>query len=306
METISYTLPSFAKINWFLRVLGKREDGYHEICTAFQTVSLADELVFEEDNELVLTCNEKELPTNEDNLIIKAANLLLERFQINKGARIELKKKIPLPGGLGGGSSNAAVALLGLSKLWKLPVDLKELVEIGSSIGSDVPFFFYGGTALGFGRGTEISILEDINRKFMVIATPNVAISTRDAYLKLGVPSLTKSASKSILQNCYEDVQRLNSKRLVSINDFENSIFAIKPEIKNVKEKLLDLGAANAMMSGSGASVFGVFDNEENRQMALRGLEGEQNLRSFAVNTISRQDYRKFFKPCNDLLSESF
>ena len=142
IQTNSFTLPAFAKINWFLKILGKREDNFHEICTAFQTISLFDNLTFSENNELVLTCNDANIPTNEENLIIKAGKVLQARFGINYGAKIHLEKKIPSPGGLGGGSADCAIALLGLAKLWNLKISLAELIEIGKNLGSDVPFFF--------------------------------------------------------------------------------------------------------------------------------------------------------------------
>src|SRR4051812_18420619 len=120
------TLPSFAKINWLLRILGKRADGFHELCTIFQTVSLFDEITFEESDEISLTCNIKNIPTGETNLIIKAANVLRKEFGVKEGAKIRLEKRIPAPGGLGGGSSNAAVALLGLATLWNLDIEFEK------------------------------------------------------------------------------------------------------------------------------------------------------------------------------------
>jgi len=306
MRAEKLILPSFAKINWLLRVLGKREDNYHEIFTVFQTVSLRDELMFEESDELSLTCDNQSPSVGSDNLIIKSANVLRQIFGVTSGAKIHLKKNIPFPGGLGGGSSNAAIAILGLAKLWHLKVNGDDLAQIGSRIGADVPFFFHGGTALGKGRGAEISKFENINRKFMVITTPNVDISTAKAFENLGSGRLTKSASKSILQNCYEETGRLNSGQMGLINDFENGIFEIYPRIKRLKQALLDLGALNCLMSGSGASIYGVFDNDERRQKALDKLRKDESLRTFAVETISRQKYLECFEPCKDLLPKSF
>ena len=165
MQAEKFTLPSFAKINWFLRVLGKREDNYHEICTVFQTVSLSDKLEFEEGDEISFTCNDGAIPVNSDNLIVRSAKLLRETFNIEAGAKIHLEKNIPFPGGLGGGSSNAAITIMGLAKLWRLKVSGEELAKLSSKIGADVPFFFYGGTALGTGLGTEISESENVCKK---------------------------------------------------------------------------------------------------------------------------------------------
>ncbi|MBA2736003.1 MAG: 4-(cytidine 5'-diphospho)-2-C-methyl-D-erythritol kinase, partial [Pyrinomonadaceae bacterium] len=149
----SFTLPSFAKINWYLRVLGKRDDDFHELCTLFQTVSLHDDLTFAESDEISLTCDNQAMPIDETNLVVKTAKILREKYAVKSGAAIYLEKRIPAPGGLGGGSSNAAVTLIGLAKLWNIKISSAELLEIGGKIGADVPFFFCGGTALGTGRG---------------------------------------------------------------------------------------------------------------------------------------------------------
>lgn len=302
MKSISISLPAFAKINLFLRVLGKRTDGFHELCTAFQTVSLQDKITFEIADDLVLKSNDDLVPTDESNLIIKAGNLLLKKLKTKKGARIHLEKQIPFPGGLGGGSSNAAIALLGLSTIWGLDISFEELCEIGSQIGSDVPFFLYGGTALGKGRGTEISNVDDFEANHILILTPNIQISTAKAYEDLNVQDLTSSDSKSILKICRDETERVESGHLNFINDFEESVFKIEPRIKLIKEKLLDFGANVALLSGSGASVFAVFDNEEKQQVALSAFKSEFNLRKFAVRTVSQQEYKNFLEPCKHLL----
>jgi 4-diphosphocytidyl-2-C-methyl-D-erythritol kinase len=267
----SFTLPAFAKINWFLRVLGRRADGFHEICTAFQTVSLCDKLTFSENDRLVLRA----------------------KFGVEKGARIHLEKKIPAPGGLGGGSSDAAVALIGLIKLWEIEIGFDELTEIGAKLGSDVPYFFHGGTALGAGRGTEILPVDETEEKFMLVVTPPVDVPTKNAFAGLNAPALTNQAPESILKICRSEAEKLNLRHSVLENDFEPSIFQIEPEIGRVKKKLLELGAVQARMSGSGASVFAVFDKKETRQATLKALEMEEkNWRKFAVATVSRERYR--------------
>lgn len=306
MKTNRITLPSFAKINWFLRVFGRREDGFHELCTAFQTVSLNDDLVFTLSTELKLTCDQKNLPTDENNLILKSAIALKQQYQVDKGARIHLKKRIPSPAGLGGGSSNAAVTLLALATLWELPVNLDELVRIGGQIGSDVPYFLYGGTALGAGRGTEISPARQQIQKYLLIVTPNIDVSTAGAFSKLDARRLTKNDSKSILQNCYDYAERLELGQLEFFNDFEKVIFQFSREIRNVKEKLLEFGAKHALLAGSGASVFGVFDNEKTRQTAFESFTSESSAKVFSVETVSQDEYREFLKPCDSLLSEIF
>jgi 4-diphosphocytidyl-2-C-methyl-D-erythritol kinase len=301
LET-SFKLPSFAKINWILRIKGKRNDGFHELCTVFQTVSLFDNLDFSEANELILTCNAEGIPTDERNLIIKAAKILQEKFGIKRGAKIHLEKRIPAPGGLGGGSSNAAISLLGLAKLWNLAISFNELMEIGQTLGSDVPFFFFGGTAIGTGRGTEIFQKEDFSENNILIITPDVNVPTKNAFALLDAPRLTNFDSKSILQICRVEAQALNLRQSGLINDFENAVFKIEPEIKRVKEKLFDLGAKYALMSGSGASVFAVFDSREELQTAFDVLQIEKTWRKFKVETVSLRDYLQALDSVKSLL----
>ncbi len=305
MNSDSFTLPSYAKINWFLRVLGKRkEDNYHELCTAFQTVSLNDYITFQKGNELSLTCDDPKIPTTDENLIIKAAELLNNKFNTKYGAKIHLEKRIPSPGGLGGGSSNAAVTLLGLSTLWALDTGFEELFKLGTKLGADVPFFLNGGTALGMGTGTEIKQTKQVQKNHLLIVTPNVSISTAVAYAKLNAPYLTKKDGKSILTICRNLANRLNSKGFQLENDFEKSVLNAYKEVKEIKEKLLEVGAIQALLSGSGASVFGVFDNKEKQQLALTKFNGVKT-KKFAVQTVSREAYIDSLEPCKHLIPKS-
>ena len=287
----AFTLPSFAKINWTLRILGKRVDGFHDLCTLFQTISLADLLAFSDNDELVLTCSDGSVPVDGRNLVVRAGNALRDRYAINRGARIHLEKRIPSPGGLGGGSSNAAVALVGLAKLWEIDIDPEEMDEIAADLGSDVPFFLRGGTAIGTGRGDIIEPAPDIDEKLMLVVTPDVLVSTTDAFGRIVASDLTKEGSKSILHDCRFIGNSGDLRNKTLINDFEASVFPVEPEIARVKKTLLDLGAFQAMMSGSGASVFAIFDKEETRQAAIKALEIESTWRKFVVATVSREEY---------------
>lgn len=293
MPENAFTLPSFAKINLYLRVLGKRADGFHELCTVFQTVSLCDFLTFSDSEEIYLTCDDEKIPTGEENLIVKAARILQNKFNLKKGAKIHLEKRIPAPGGLGGGSSNAAIALIGLARLWKIKIEFGDLCEIGKELGSDVPFFFYGGSALGMGRGTEIESLEDFSAEIMVIVTPNADISTKDAFAKINAPDLTKNDSKSILKICREEANSLYLGQSELKNDFEATVFELEPETARAKQKLFDYDAKCALLSGSGASVFAIFDSNLKRRKALDKLKTERHWRVFAVETVSRRKYRE-------------
>lgn len=296
MDKQLLTLSSFAKINLFLKISGKRSDEFHEICTAFQTISLCDYLTFYESDRLLLKTNDENLSDGEENLILKAARKLLEKSGKNLGAEIHLEKNIPFPGGLGGGSSNAAAALLGLNFLWNLDLSFEELKSLGTEIGSDVPFFFHGGTALGTGRGTEIEQVEDFSENFLLLVVPDIAVSTARAYQELNAGRLTKKDSKSILTICRNLAEKLNSTDFEPSNDFEKVIFKLEPKLKFIKNRFLESGAKSALMSGSGASVFGIFDNEEKRQKAFEAFSAEENLRVFAVQTVSRREYLREFR----------
>jgi len=287
-----FSLPSFAKVNWFLRILGKRLDGYHELCTLFQTISLHDLLHFEESDVLTLTCNGPAIPTDDRNLIIKAAKTLSKVTGNTRQAKIHLEKRIPSPGGLGGGSSNAAVALIGLARLWKLDLDSTELNQIAADLGSDVTFFLQGGTAIGSSRGEVIERVDDIIEPFMLLVTPAVSVPTHEAYERLRHAGLTKEEAESILRVCRFMAESGDLRNRTLLNDLELSVFSAEPEVARVKETLLELGAVQALMSGSGASVFAVFDKEETRQTALKALDIESNWRKFAVATVSRNEYR--------------
>ncbi len=287
---MSFTLPSFAKINLYLEVLGKRDDGFHEICTAFQTVSLYDGLTFElTKTGIELQCDDQELPLDETNLVVRAANGLRRLAGVDAGARMILNKRIPIGGGLGGGSSNAAIALIGLSRLWELNSTSEQLETTAKDLGSDVPFFLHGGTAIGSGRGEILHPVDDYQAEYLIIVTPNAHVSTSKAYLGLGAPNLTNEGSNRILN--VSRTAEILSRELK--NDFEKTVFAAFPEIERAKSRLLGFGARQALMSGSGASVFGIFDNEETRQTALKALGQETDWRSFAVAAVSRKEYRE-------------
>ena len=293
MPENAFTLPSLAKINLLLRILGKRADGFHELCTVFQTVSLCDQLTFARNDEIHLTCGDPKIPTGDGNLIVRAAKLLQTKFEVKNGAGIHLEKRIPAPGGLGGGSSNAAVALIGLIKLWQIEIKFEDLCGLGAELGSDVPFFFYGGTANGTGRGTEITQAEDFHAENLLIVTPDVDVSTKDAFAQINAPDLTNKASKSILKICRDSAESLYLRQSELKNDFEATVYELEPETARVKRKLLDCGAKYALLSGSGASVFAIFDSNFQQRKAFVELRRERGWRVFAVETVARQKYRE-------------
>ena len=293
MNTISLTLPSFAKINWSLRVLGKRPNGYHEVLTVLQTVSLSDELTFRlrDDDRIHVSCDDRSVPTDETNLVVKAALALRKRVQSSLGADVALTKRIPAQGGLGGASSNAAVALLALNALWNCELGADELNLLARDLGSDVPFFLMGGRSIGIGTGTTVKGVHDQPKQHLIIVTPNAKVSTATAYAALNAVSLTTFDVASILSSSLADVLSADSRQLPLCNDFERVIFEIQPEIERAKAALLESGARGALLAGSGSSVFGVFDDRAIRDRALENLRCEAGWKVFPCHTLSRDEY---------------
>jgi 4-diphosphocytidyl-2-C-methyl-D-erythritol kinase len=287
----SLKLPSFAKINWSIDVFGKRPDGYHEVVTVMQTISLADELTFFADGRegpLTLTCDDPSIPTDNTNLIIKAANALLGHHVMWLAAEINLIKRIPAQGGLGGASSNAAVTLMALNALWR---DSNVLTLDPAFLGADVPFFLSGGTCVATGTGTTVSQLPDGPKQHLIIVTPNAKVSTANAYASLNAASLTTSESVSILSSSLAEQVFADSRQWPLRNDFERVIFEIEPEIGRAKKALLEAGARGALLAGSGSSVFGVFEDEAARDRGLENLRSEAGWKVFSCETISREEY---------------
>jgi 4-diphosphocytidyl-2-C-methyl-D-erythritol kinase len=282
-------LPSFAKINWSLRIGGRRPDGYHEVATVLQSISLCDEIVFDlrDDEAVSLSCDDPTIPVDETNLILKAVRALPK----GPGVDIKLAKKIPAKGGLGGGSSNAAITLVALNSLWRLGLETLDLRQIGSGLGADVPFFVSGGTAVAKGIGTEVEEVRDFPKQYLIIITPTASVSTATAYAALNAPSLTTFDSLSILSSSFTEPFSGDSSQWPLHNDFEGVIFEIEPEIRRAKLALLEAGARNALLAGSGSSVFGIFTDEAARNHALGNLRCETAWRVFACHTLSRGEY---------------
>lgn len=293
MSPEKINVPAFAKINLGLRVHGRRPDGYHEISTLFQTVTLRDTLSFQAttDGSLGLVCSDPEIPTDKTNLVLRAATALRERYGVRQGARVELEKVIPAGGGLGGGSADAAVTLAALATVWEIETDAGELAEIGARLGADVPFFLTGGTALGTGTGTDIRPLEDAPKMHLVIVTPGVHVSTAEAYGALGAPALTKVEGLVNLSVSRTEADFPDSLCDVWSNDFEAVVVRLYPEIGRAREALEGAGAERVMLSGSGSSVFGVFESKGEAARALGAIGVESGWKVFACETLTRAGY---------------
>ncbi|MDQ3805943.1 MAG: 4-(cytidine 5'-diphospho)-2-C-methyl-D-erythritol kinase [Acidobacteriota bacterium] len=300
MSDEKFTLPAFAKINLGLRVLGRRPDGYHEILTVFQTVTLHDRLTFEAlpGGRLELVCAAADVPADEGNLVHRAAFALRERFGVGRGARVELEKTIPAGGGLGGGSSDAAAALVGLTRLWGLDAGGDELAETGARLGADVPFFLTGGTALGTGTGTQITPLGDAPERHLLVVTPAVKVSTAEAYKALNARALTKADRAANLSVSRAESQIRDALRGVVRNDFEPAVSRLYPEIARAREALAGAGARPAALSGSGSSVFGFFESEGEAERARASLRAEPGWRIFRCATLARDGYAAAFGRC--------
>jgi 4-diphosphocytidyl-2-C-methyl-D-erythritol kinase len=259
---------AFAKLNLGLQIINKRIDGYHNINTVFLKINFFDELEFSLSDSISIDCN-VDIPAKE-NLVYKAAMLLKEFANCDLGANIKLKKNIPSGAGLGGGSSDAAVTLINLNELWNLNIDKNDIFELATKLGSDVPFFLDGTAALASGRGEELTYFPLELHNPIVIVIPDFSVSTPWAYKNF------KLSNKPIADfRKYSELINTNPKELREylFNDFEELVFQHYPQSAQIKQELLDSGAAFAMLSGSGSALFGVFTNIEQAKTALTQLK---------------------------------
>ncbi len=261
-----------AKINIGLRVLRKRSDGYHDIETIFHEVKLFDEIEVEVSDRIEFETDSSEVPLGFENLCLKSARIFIESFGIHSGVRIYLRKVIPVGAGLGGGSSNAAGVLKALNILFGTGADEDFLCELAGLIGSDVPFFIRGGTAYATGRGEIIEPLQVDFPYKVVLVYPNIKISTAWAYenLKLRDHIGTRSLKEIFIQN----INLPENLKAWIENDFEGLVFSHYPEIGEIKLKLYELGAVFSLMSGSGSTVFGFFDEIRNEDEIFSAFVG--------------------------------
>ena len=263
-----------AKINLYLEIINKRADGYHNIESVMHTVSLFDVLEFTkiEDNKIELVCDNADLFDTKKNLVYKAAEKVKEKYKINHGVKIKLTKNIPMGAGLGGGSSDAAATILALNKIWNINDDIKNLELLGATLGADVPFFMTGGTAKISGIG---DIVEKINTNFsgtFVLVKPNFGVSTPYAYSKVKFPLTNTHKISKITTILEKEAFDFESAKDLFFNRFEDFIFDEYQEIKQIREVLEDLGCAS-LMSGSGATVFGLVHDKENLDFILNELK---------------------------------
>lgn len=291
-------LRALAKVNLDLRVLHKRADGYHEIRTVFQTISLADriEVSFTPSRKTSIVLTGSDIP---DNLIVRAAQAVFDAVKATGVVEFRLDKRIPMGAGLGGGSSDAAAVLLALPVLAGKRIDAGTLARLGAALGSDVPFFLYGGTALGIGRGTELYPLPDAPPSHGLVVAPGIHVSTPEAYRDLN--RLTSMAADGdtgkfeVLVWGMDEDSPGSGWTAGCANDFESAVFGRHPLLRKIRDRLRHEGAKPALMSGSGSSLFGLWASRERRADAmveLAGAFGSQRVQLHKIELVNRRRYR--------------
>lgn len=272
----SIELKARAKINLSLDVIGKREDGYHEVKMIMQTIELHDKVVIESiQSGIEVTCNSQWVPSGEGNIAYKAARLLLSKYNVTDGVRISIDKKIPVAAGLAGGSSNAAAVLKGINRLFSLGLSQEELMLLGKQIGADVPYCIKGGTMLAEGVGERLTQLASFPCTNIVVIKPRIGVSTAWVYGNLDLDKISFRPDTHLL------ITALNEKRIdVFAKNMKNVLETVTEEkyriVKEAKDRLHKLGALGCMMSGSGPSVFGIFTDRQAAENAYKAVKNNK------------------------------
>lgn len=249
-----------AKINLSLDVIGKRNDGYHELEMIMQSVALYDEVILKKaNNDIMVTCSNPMVPSGVNNICYKIAKILFEKYKLDGGITIEIKKQIPVAAGLAGGSTDAAGVIEGVNALYELNMTIEEMMEIGKSVGADVPFCIHKGTALARGIGEDITRLNSIN-VWVVLAKPDISVSTAAVFSGLKLSEIIKHPDTGLLTDYINDgeIEYLSENM---VNVLETVTIKKYPVIAEIKNIMLEFGAIGSLMSGSGPTVFGIFDN---------------------------------------------
>lgn len=266
-------LRALAKINLGLDILGKREDGYHEVKMIMQTIQMYDVLELHKKKEpgISLTVNVPFIPTDERNLVYRAAAMLMEEFHVQEGLSIRLDKFIPVAAGMAGGSSDAAAAFVGVNRLFHLGLSQEELMERAVKVGADVPYCIMRGTALAEGIGEKLTALPPVPPCYVLVGKPAVSVSTKMAYENLNLKTIKKHPD---IDGMILDIENGNLMEMTEkmANVFEPGIIREYPVIQQIKDFMEENGALRAMMSGSGPTVFGIFDDKEKMERAAEGL----------------------------------
>lgn len=259
---------AYAKINLFLNVLNKRVDGYHDLEMVMASIDLYDVISFDKstDNSIVVT-SDKDITTKmEDNLVYKIAKYIKDEFNIKNGVKIHIKKNIPISAGLAGGSADAAATLRGLNKLWKLNLSLEALAEIGAKFGSDIPFCIYNKLCIARGRGEELVFLDQKLNCPILLVNPNIGISTKDVFNRIRQEDLVYKKISNMTAGIYNRNFELFSQELY--NSLEKVVFEMEPIVREIKDQLTNWGVHATLMSGSGATVFGISKDKKKLKTA--------------------------------------
>ena len=287
---------SFAKVNLGLEVLGLRQDGYHELRTLFQTIDLHDDVELRPHRgEACVRCDHPLVPGGGGNLALRAAEALRRHAKVEAGVEIRITKRIPVGGGLGGGSSNAAAVLLGLDRWWRLGLGPAGLRPLAQRLGADVPFFLVGGTALGLARGDEVYPLDQQVRAHVVVVDPGIPVSTAAVFRRLDKSLTPRENSNTIIHFVSRDLEAEGAFRLLS-NDLEEAALAEAPALAEqagrMRGVLVREGACLAALSGSGSSYFGLFGDPRAARRAQAAL-AKEGLTASRARTLSRSEYRR-------------
>jgi 4-diphosphocytidyl-2-C-methyl-D-erythritol kinase len=295
----SVRLRSYAKVNLGLEVLGTREDGYHELRTLFQTVDLADtlEMTLLRRGAVELECDHPLVPEDETNLAVRAALELKRRGRVSGGVRMRLEKRIPVGGGLGGGSSNAAAVLLALDRLWRLGLGITGLLPLARRLGADVPFFLYGGTALGVARGDEVYPLRSQIRAALVLVLPEASLSTAAVFRRLDARLTPHENGTSIYRFVSSDLEG-RARFAALTNELEEAALEEAPvlrgQVKTIRSLLVREGAELAVLSGSGSTFLGLFTDGPGAARAKAALTA-RGFRAVVARTLTLERYRRSF-----------
>ena len=253
---------SYGKINLALDVLYKREDGYHEINTIMQQIDIKDTMILQErEKGIVIECNNQEVPLDSTNLVYKAWEKLQQITKVDRGISIRIDKKIPVAAGLAGGSSNGASILKALNDLWNLNLTVEELRKIGKEIGADIPFCITGGTAHAKGIGEELTQLKSFSEKNILLANPGIGVSSAYVYKNLNIQRDKRIDMDLLVKRIEQDDLKGLAKNMANV--MEEVVIKEHSIISEIKEDMIKYGAIGSLMSGSGPTVFGIFDDEE-------------------------------------------
>ena len=280
------SVKALAKINLGLDVLRRREDGYHEVCMVMQTIHLYDRLdiVKNQSGQITMETNLAFLPTNENNLVYKAAKLLCDEFGIKDGIHVNLQKRIPVAAGMAGGSTDAAAVLYGVNKIFDLGLTTQQLMERGVKIGADVPYCIMRGTALAEGIGEKLTQLPPMVKCPILIAKPAINVSTKFVYENLKLDTVTHPDMKQLVEDIKE--KDLHNIAAHMGNVLESVTIPAYPIIADIKEHMMNHGAVGAMMSGSGPTVFGLFEDEKTAETAYEAIRKTEFAKQVYLTTI--------------------